>query len=94
MADTRSVFTITINSLTGSFPNYQIDITFQPGPGETVDRTFTQTVDGTVNVLTFPVGSGDGSAVNVNTSFVAASNTTKVNVKANGASVEQALPDV
>lgn len=87
-----SDFSITIDTLQGIFPTYQIEITFTPRAGETVDTNFQQSVDGTKNVLTYPVIEGDGQPVRHMSQFTAAEGTTSVKVVANGADEEEALP--
>ena len=89
-----SDFTIEIDNIIGIFPNYQIEITFFPRADETVDHNFTQTTDGVVNVLTYPVIEGDGQPLKIMSQFVAGADTTKVKVVANGADEEEDLPDL
>lgn len=89
-----SDFRIEIDTLIGIFPNYQIEITFYPREDETVEHNYTQSVDGTNNVLTYAVIEGDGEPLKVMSQFTAANDTTKVKVVANGADAEEDLPDL
>lgn len=87
-----SDFRITIDTIQGIFPNYQIEITFYPRENEAVSPDFVQSLDGTANVLTYPIIEGDGQPIKYMSEFTAAADTTLLKVVANGADEIDDLP--